>query len=264
MKWGAKITLGMLVVSVAFSTAVLGKNLWMQEREEHKFGVLREKVSVARKENILLQGEDEEKNLDLMESENEKSDILPEYRNIVSENADFAGWISIEGTNIDYPVMQTPWEPEYYLHRNFTGEYSYAGVPFVGSGDVKEGKGDIFLYGHNMRNGTMFADLLKYLDKQYFEEHSIICLDTLRERRKYEVFAVLDVIDEEWSQENGLFFNYDISFKINREKYLQKIEKRSLFSNDIKVDIRDKLIFLVTCSYQKKNSRVIVVGRNIQ
>ncbi len=83
-----------------------------------------------------------------------------EYREIVKGNPDFAGWISSAGTSIDYPVMQMSWEPEYYLHRNFAGEDSFAGVPFMGSGDMKEG--DIFLYGHNMKNGTMFADLLKY------------------------------------------------------------------------------------------------------
>lgn len=83
-----------------------------------------------------------------------------EYREIVKGNPDFAGWISSAGTSIDYPVMQMSWEPEYYLHRNFAGEDSFAGVPFMGSGDMKEG--DIFLYGHNMKNGTMCADLLKY------------------------------------------------------------------------------------------------------
>lgn len=260
MKWGAKITLGMLVVSVAFSTAVLGKNLWMQEREEHKFGVLREKVSVAREENILLQGEDEEKNLDLMESENEKSDILPEYRNIVSENADFAGWISIEGTNIDYPVMQTPWEPEYYLHRNFTGEYSYAGVPFIGSGDMKETKGDLFIYGHNMRNGTMFADLLDYRNWSVWKTQPVIYLDTLWEKREYEIFAAFYATEADWNEKGGLFYDYDKNSKMNRKTYIQELKKEGLYQTDTEPGTDCRLLFLVTCSYQKGDGRFVVIG----
>ena len=135
MKWGAKITLGMLVVSVAFSTAVLGKNLWMQEREQIKFEDLKDRISVAKEKNSLKVRVQRPGNQAIGNIAGKEKEILPEYQEIVGENPDFAGWISIEGTRIDYPVMQTLWEPEYYLHRNLAGVYSYAGVPFVGTGE---------------------------------------------------------------------------------------------------------------------------------
>lgn len=263
MKWGAKITFGMLVVSVIFSTVVLGRNLWMQEKEQSKFEDLRGRITDAKKKNSLKEQAEIKKLKKLENMVGEERLVLPEYQELAEENPDFAGWISIQGTNIDYPVMQTPWEPEHYLHQNFTGEYSYAGVPFVGFGDMREEKGDIFLWGHNMRSGTMFADLLKYRERQYLRNHSVLHLDTLLERREYEVFAVLDVTEAEWSSEDGLFHSYESDFTMNREAYLEKLKKQSLYQSGITADVQDQLLFLVTCSYQKENGRIVIVGRKI-
>ena len=92
----------------------------------------------------------------------EKRDMQPESQALWAETTEFAGWGSINGTGIDYPVG-TPEEPEYYLHRDFYGETSFGGTPFaVGAGFDLGGEGVVFLYGHNMRNGSMFADLLKF------------------------------------------------------------------------------------------------------
>ena len=262
MKWREKITFGMLIVSMLFSTAVLGRNLWMQEKEQIKFEILRNSIS-AERERSSAAAEVKRTGDKMMKSLNgEERTVLPEYQELAEINPDFVGWIFIDGTNIDYPVMQTLWEPEYYLHRNFTREYSYAGVPFVGTGDIKAEKEDIFIYGHNMRNGTMFADLLKYKEKQYLQDHPVIRLDTLWERRQYEIFAVLDVSEEEWSQEGGMFNNYGTNFILNRKEYLKKLEKRSLCKNNITAEINDRLLFMVTCSYQKENSRIVIVARN--
>lgn len=261
MKWGEKITFGMLIVSMLFSTAVLGRNLWIQEKEQIKFEVLKNQIFSA-KENYSLEEQTEKSGYKEFESmDGEKKIVLPEYLEIVQKNSDFVGWISIEGTHIDYPVMHTPREPEYYLHRNLSGEYSYAGVPFVGSGDMKDGKEDIILYGHNMRNGTMFADLSKYHSQAYCREHSVIYLDTLWERWKFEIFAVLEVTEEEWKTENGLFYNEVANFNMNRERYLKNLEKKSLYQYGITATIQDQLLFLVTCSNQEENSRIIVAGK---
>lgn len=258
MKWGVKITFGMLIVSVIFSTAVLGRNLWMQEKEQMKFEDLRNRISVER-ERSGMETDDMRQMNNTGETDEERI-VLPEYQKISEENPDFVGWISIEGTNIDYPVMQTPKEPEYYLHRNFAGEYSYAGVPFVGGGDMRKDQGDIFLYGHNMKNGTMFADLMKYQDQKYMETHPFIFLDTLWAKWRFEVIAVLDVTEDEWSRENGLFFDYEGNSIIRRDEYIRKIKKRSLHQKDFKVGTQDKMVFLVTCSYQRENGRIVVVG----
>ena len=261
MKWGAKIMLGMLVLSFFFFTVVLGRNLWVQEREKNQFEALRDKV-VATREVYPVQHGKLEIDTNLERTGDEMGEILPEYKDMARENPDFAGWISIKGTKIDYPVMQTPWEPEYYLHRNFFGENSYAGVPFVGFGDMREG--DIFLYGHNMRNGTMFADLLNYQKQQYLKEHPAIYLDTLWEKREYQVFAVFYATECDWNQEDGLFYDYERKSVVNRNEYLQILEQTGLCQNSVIADVNEKLLFLVTCSYEKDGERFVVVGKSIE
>ena len=118
----------------------------MQEKEQIKFEILRNRISSER-ERISATAEVKRTGDKMMKSLNgEERTVLPEYQELAEINPDFVGWIFIDGTNIDYPVMQTLWEPEYYLHRNFTREYSYAGVPFVGTGDLQAEKEDIFIY----------------------------------------------------------------------------------------------------------------------
>lgn len=262
MKWGMKITFGMLVVSVIFSSAILGRNLWVQEKEQEKFEKLRNRISTA-KENDDFDVEvrkPEDKRIESIICE-EKT-ILPEYQEIAKENPDFAGWISIEGTHIDYPIMQTPWDPEYYLHRNFVGEYSYAGVPFVGIGDLKTENKDIFIYGHNMRNGTMFADLLKYEKEEFWKAHPSICLDTLWEKRQYEIFSVLYAKEEDWGVgSNALFALVDKKSLSEQKAYFLKLKKHGIYETGILPNGNAPRLYLVTCSYQINGGRFVVVGR---
>lgn len=84
--------------------------------------------------------------------------ILAKYESIFEQNNDFFGWLQIEGTAVDYPVMHTPEDPEYYLRKNFDGDYSVSGVPFITS-ECYEGCGNYIIYGHNMKNGSMFNSM---------------------------------------------------------------------------------------------------------
>lgn len=96
---------------------------------------------------------------------------------LIAENADCIGWLSIDGTNISYPVMYTPSEPQKYLRRNFYGEYSQSGVPFLdGRCDLQSS--NLIIYGHNMRNGTMFSDLKRYVDRDFLNAHRTIKFET--------------------------------------------------------------------------------------
>lgn len=82
---------------------------------------------------------------------------------LFEKNSECIGWIYIEGTNVNYPVMHTPDNPQKYLRKNFDGEYSQSGVPFLDARCSADG-GTTIIYGHNMKNGTQFFDLKKYLD----------------------------------------------------------------------------------------------------
>lgn len=96
---------------------------------------------------------------------------------LITENADCIGWLSIDGTNISYPVMHTPSDPQKYLRRNFYGKYSQSGVPFLdGRCDLQSS--NLIIYGHNMKNGTMFSDLKKYLNTDFLNSHRAVRLET--------------------------------------------------------------------------------------
>lgn len=109
---------------------------------------------------------------------------------LIAENADCIGWLSIDGTNISYPVMHTPSDPQKYLHRNFYGKYSQSGVPFLdGRCDIQST--NLIIYGHNMKNGTMFADLKKYVDKDFLSAHRTVKFETADGVQTFTVTEVL-------------------------------------------------------------------------
>ena len=114
------------------------------------------------------------------QTETEPTEQPAAERNIqalITENADCIGWLSIDGTNISYPVMHTPSDPQKYLHQNFYGKYSQSGVPFLDSRCSMNG-GNLIIYGHNMKNGTMFSDLKKYLNTDFLNAHRTVRLET--------------------------------------------------------------------------------------
>ena len=112
-------------------------------------------------------------------------------RILKAENPDFVGWIKIEGTSVNYPVVQTKAEPQYYLRRSFEGSYSIAGTPFLDAQcDMEKGIG-LIIYGHNMKDGSMFADLAKYRSKDFWQAHKTVWFDTALGGSAYEIFAVI-------------------------------------------------------------------------
>ena len=109
---------------------------------------------------------------------------------LIAENSDCIGWLSIDGTNISYPVMHTPSDPQKYLRRNFYGKYSQSGVPFLdGRCDLQST--NLIIYGHNMRNGTMFSDLKKYVNRDFLNAHRTVKFETADEVQTFTVAEVL-------------------------------------------------------------------------
>lgn len=117
---------------------------------------------------------------------------------LTTANGDCIGWLSIDGTNISYPVMHTPSDPQKYLRRNFYGKYSQSGVPFLdGRCDIQST--NLIIYGHNMKNGTMFADLKKYVDKDFLSAHRTVKFETADGVQTFTVTEVLKTnISNEW------------------------------------------------------------------
>lgn len=192
---------------------------------------------------------------------NNSTDESP-YIKLKEENQDFYGWLSIDGTELDYPVMFTPNNPQYYLRRDFYGNSSNSGVPFLDE-NYTDGCGNYLIYGHNMHNGTMFATLLSYEDKYYWQEHPTINFDTLTEQATYDILGVFfEEIRDYDSDEGFLYYEYiDLSSEEMFNEYVSKVKSISLYDTGIQASYGDQLLTLSTCSYHTDNGRFVVVAR---
>lgn len=190
------------------------------------------------------------------------SAILPEYAALYEENNDLFGWVQIPDTRLNYPVMYTPEDPEYYLRRAFDGSDSDSGVPFL-DGDCTEHGGNYLIYGHNMNAGTMFALLPSYARQDFWEEHPVIRFDTLYERGDYAVMAAFysQVYDVD---AQGVFRYYqytDLSSPERFREYVEQVKAAALYDTGITAEYGDQLLTLSTCNYHTGDGRFVVVAR---
>ena len=190
------------------------------------------------------------------------SKILPQYRELYQENPDLAGWVQIEGTNLDYPVMYTPDDQEFYLRRAFDQSYSVSGTPFMGQGSSLDPQSDnLILYGHNISSKTMFAALLNYKNETFWREHPCIRFDTLFQAGEYEVLSAFP-IDVTPGNGHFQFYKYvDFDTVDERQDFIACCKQLSLYETGVSVEESDHLITLVTCSHHVKNGRFVVVAR---
>ncbi|EFB74597.1 class B sortase [Subdoligranulum variabile] len=228
-------------------------------------------ISLFMLARILVQGRQEQAAFDRLSAALEQPESAdgqnPEqspYEALKEQNPDFFGWISIEGTNIDYPVMFTPDAPEHYLRRAFDGSSSQSGVPFL-SADCFAGGGNWLIYGHNMKNGSMFADLLNYARKDFWQAHPLIQFDTLEEEGTYEVFAAFYVRVYTEGESGFAYYEYtDISQQADFEEYLAQVSGAALYDTGVEAQYGDQLITLSTCTNRSQDERFVLVGRQIQ
>ena len=188
----------LLSALLVISGYMIWKEVSLQQKEKNEFDKIIEIVENTEKTTDLETDTDdktgdESKTVETVQSRN----LNP----LFEMNSDCVGWIYIEGTNINYPVMHTPNSPQKYLRKNFNGEYSQSGVPFVDARCRVDG-GTVILYGHNMKNGTQFSDLKKYLSTDFSNTHKNIEFQTKAGVRIYTVIDVkkTDIYDEIYNQ----------------------------------------------------------------
>lgn len=188
--------------------------------------------------------------------------ILPKYQTVYSMNNDLFGWVSIDGTAFNYPVVHTPEDEEYYLRRGFDGAASRSGVPFL-DGDCKTGCGNYLIYGHNMNNGTMFSQLLPYANEAFWKEHPVISFDTLYEAGNYEVIgAFYSRVFYRYEKNVFRFYDYhDLTDPEVYQEYVDQVKAMSIYDTGVEANYGDELITLITCSYGRKHERFVVVAR---
>ena len=184
----------LLLSAVVLSGVKISSELKEQQKEKEDFVAVAEIAELPMTEAPAESVTDAE-----TETSAEPTEQPAAERNIqalIAENADCIGWLSIDGTNISYPVMHTPSDPQKYLRRNFYGKYSQSGVPFIdGRCDLQST--NLIIYGHNMRNGAMFSNLKKYVDREFLNAHRTVKFETADGIRYLTVTKVLrtDITD---------------------------------------------------------------------
>lgn len=183
------------------------------------------------------------------------------YAVIAGQNPDFAGWLKIDRTVIDYPVMYTPEDVQYYIRRDFYGKESVSGTPFIGDHCNVDSQGMI-IYGHNMKNDTIFGALDEYADRDYWREHPVIRFSTVEEEREYEVFAAFRTRLLYENEEGFRYYEYvgDLTEETFGE-FVEQAEAAALYDTGIRPEYGDQFLMLSTCSYHTKNGRFVVAAR---
>jgi sortase B len=237
----------LLIALIVISSYFIYKQLREEKEQESIFDDLHE----------IIQDNDENSSKDNLNANNDIN-----LNELYNQNNDLIGWIKIDNTTIDYPVMQTKYNPEYYLKRNFYKEYSSYGTPFLAGECNLETSENLIIYGHHMQNSKMFGTLENYKSKEYYDNHKIINFYTLDDVEKYEIFAVFKTT---LYQSNTFKYYQNIELD-TEEDYLNFINQccsLSFYNTNIIPEYKDKLITLSTCEYSAKNSRLVVVARQI-
>ncbi len=201
--------------------------------------------------------------------EKNKDGIFIGFEALKKQNPDIKAWIEIEGTNINNPVYQRRNDNEYYVEHDMTGASSRYGALFIDKNAIiKKAKTsqNVVIYGHHMKDGTMFGPLKQYTDISFYKKHPIINFRTLYREGEYKIFAVFKTNTRK-EHDNGEVFNYCRDSFDSEEDFLQfvdELKKRSIINTSVDVLGDDEIITLSTCTYEFDDARLVVVARRVR
>ncbi|MCM1084145.1 MAG: class B sortase [Clostridium sp.] len=246
----------------------LVKYFWESKKSEDKVDELRALVILDEDSGMskpsFSTSSDADNDKDTFEEVDGKK-ILRKFVNLYKRNNDFIGWLTIEGTVIDYPVMQSMYDEEFYLRRDFDKEYSYAGTLFIDTScNVEKPSDNIIIYGHHMNTGKMFHELEEYDDEAYYEKHKFITFDTIYGSGNYEVIAAFrtKIYDEDYTGFKYYEF-FDARDSVAFENYVSNCKSLTPYNIEASAKYGDSLITLSTCAYHTENGRFVVVAKKL-
>ncbi len=174
-----------------------------------------------------------------------------------------AGWLTIEGAGIDYPVMFRQGDNDYYLHHDFEGNEDNNGLLVLDKRCKHDMSGiNTLIHGHNMKSGAIFGNLDEYDDPNYFYEHPTIILKNLYEEHHYDIFAVCKSVVYGANNVSFPYYNYiTVDNQEQFDKYITNALECSLYDTGTEVAWGDRLITLSTCEYSENNGRLVILGR---
>lgn len=249
-------------ILMIFSIVLLSISIYflmgMFAQEKHDRDVYEKVIEIY--ENAEEQtGEDEDR-----ESEEEKQvQINAGLLALHEENPDCIGWITIEGTVIDYPVMYHPGEKNYYLHRGFDGNYSAAGSLFISEICDPQNCDNLLIYGHHMNSGSMFAALEGYKKHDFYEKHPLISYSTLHGEETYQVIAAFST--PVYMGKDFAYYSFSKAVDVrDYDNYMRTCKSLSYYETGFSAEYGDRLLTLSTCEYSHKNGRMVVVAKKLE
>ena len=256
------LTILLVTILVASSYYVIS-NLMKEKNENDMFKdlnkeIITDNMSNNIEDNLQDRTDENKKNSsnEIEQNLNQKSKTtnysLIDLKSLKIKNSDLVGWIKVDGTNINYPVMQNG---QYYLHYNFYKNKSVLGTPFLQENcDVKTSD-NLIIYGHHISSGKMFANLVKYQNYNFYKKHKYIKFYTLENGETKENIYEICYVFKTTANEKGFKFYSYTKFYDEKEfnTFVENCRKRELYNTRIETRYGDKFITLVTCEYSQKN-----------
>lgn len=204
--------------------------------------------------------------IDKTEITEQKTERILQLEELKKENEDIVGWIEINDTNIDYPVLQTT-DNDFYMKHNYKKESSKDGSIFLDKSynwDIPSS--NLLLYGHNNKNGTMFQDLMNYKEEDFYNNHKTIRFTTLNEDSTYEVMSVFYSRVYYKSEQNVFRYYYFVNSENETDynEFVENCKKSSIYDTGVTANYGDQLLTLSTCEYSQEDGRFVVVCKKVK
>ena len=217
------------------------------------------------KENVESESEENGETISIENTEepNEETERMLQVKQLQEQNTDIVGWLEIENTNINYPILQGT-DNSYYMTHNYKKENSKNGSIFLDANyNWNIPSNNLLIYGHNLGNGMMFQELLKYEKESFYQEHPIIRFTTTEEDAQYEIISVFKSRVYHKSEKNVFRYYFFLNNESEEEynQFVKNAKNASIYPIDATANYGNQLITLSTCSYYVEDGRFAVVGR---
>ena len=248
-----------LIVLLAIILIASSTYLILQNKEDEKQETIFEELSSVVVEENVEENKTEKKQE--IKAENIREEKTIDINKLYQTNSDFIGWLKIDNTSINYPVMQTEnARKDYYLRKNFYKEYSQWGTPYIAEYCNILNSDNTIIYGHHINGNKMFGELEKYRNKEFYNNHRKISFKTIYGDYNYEIIAVFKT-----NTDNGFkYYNFEkAKSKEEYQNFINKCKEISLYNIDTTAEYGEKIITLSTCDYSEINGRFVVIAKEI-
>lgn len=257
----------LIVLSVVLVVVIVACGLWLgyyavdSQRQKQTYETLEEDFLLEEPQSSLSLAEEDssEESQAVQNPVVTLTTTLPHHdlAALQAENPDCVGWLTVPDTTVDYPVVWTPADPEYYLRRDFYGAQASGGTPFLDGRNKPQAEGqNLILYGHNMLDGSMFKPVLQYLTPNFQVTHEDVYLELNGAQYRYQVIASLE------TSSRSLVYTYtDLSGAAEMEDFRAALLEESGVGA---IPQAEGYLTLSTCNNQGGNSRVLVIAALVE